>query len=68
MRTARNSNYKELTGKVIMQHLTGAREDCSDVIGVYPICLMRLAISLYLILTIMMILRMGMITLIQMNF
>ena len=29
-------HYKELTGKVIMQHLTGAREDCSDVIGVYP--------------------------------
>ena len=28
--------YKELTGKVIMQHLTGDREDCSDVIGIYP--------------------------------
>ena len=28
--------YKELTGKVIMEHLLGAREDCSDVIGVYP--------------------------------
>ena len=28
--------YKELTGKVIMQHLLGLREDCSDVIGVYP--------------------------------
>ena len=28
--------YKELTGKVIMQHLLGLQEDCADVIGVYP--------------------------------
>ena len=31
-----SQRYKELTGKVIMEHLLGAREDCSDVIGVYP--------------------------------
>ena len=29
-------HYKGLNGKVIMQHLLGLREDCSDVIGVYP--------------------------------
>lgn len=32
----RNQNYKQLRGEVIMQHLTGAKEDCSDVIGLYP--------------------------------
>lgn len=32
----RYQNYKQLRGKVIMQHLIGAKEDCSDVIGLYP--------------------------------
>lgn len=32
----RNQNYKQLRGEVIMQHLIGAKEDCSDVIGLYP--------------------------------
>lgn len=32
-----NQKYKQLRGKVIMQHLIGEKEDCSDVIGLYPI-------------------------------
>ena len=32
----RNQNYKQLRGEVIMQHLIGEKEDCSDVIGLYP--------------------------------
>lgn len=32
----RNQNYKQLRGEVIMHHLIGAKEDCSDVIGLYP--------------------------------
>ncbi len=32
-----NQNYKQLRGEVIMQHLIGEKEDCSDVIGLYPI-------------------------------
>ncbi|MBP1682472.1 MAG: type restriction enzyme, res subunit, partial [Ignavibacteriaceae bacterium] len=32
----KNQNYKPLIGENIMQHLKGEREDCSDVIGLYP--------------------------------
>ena len=32
----KNQRYKRLTGKVIYEHLIGAREDASDVIGLYP--------------------------------
>lgn len=32
----KNQNYKPLTGENIMNHLKGEREDCSDVIGLYP--------------------------------
>ena len=32
----RNQDYKQLRGEVIMQHLIGEKEDCSDVIGLYP--------------------------------
>ena len=28
--------YKQLTGDDLMNHLIGAKEDCSDVIGIYP--------------------------------
>ena len=31
-----NQKYKELTGQVLYEHLIGAREDASDVIGLYP--------------------------------
>lgn len=31
-----NQNYKQLRGKFIMQHLIGEKDDCSDVIGLYP--------------------------------
>ncbi|ETP73090.1 hypothetical protein UYO_0973 [Lachnospiraceae bacterium JC7] len=31
-----NQRYKELTGQVLYEHLIGAREDASDVIGLYP--------------------------------
>lgn len=32
----KNQNYKPLIGENIMHHLKGDREDCSDVIGLYP--------------------------------
>ena len=31
-----NQKYKQLTGDDLMNHLIGSREDCSDVIGLYP--------------------------------
>ena len=31
-----NQRYRQLTAKAVMQHLQGVEEDCSDVIGVYP--------------------------------
>lgn len=31
-----NQRYKKLTGQVLYEHLVGAREDASDVIGLYP--------------------------------
>lgn len=31
-----NQNYRSLTGENILNHLIGKREDCSDVIGLYP--------------------------------
>jgi len=31
-----NQKYKQLTGKDLMNHLMGIKEDCSDVIGIYP--------------------------------
>ena len=31
-----NQRYKELTGQVLYEHLIGAKEDASDVIGLYP--------------------------------
>ena len=31
-----NQRYKQLTGDDLMNHLLGAKEDCSDVIGIYP--------------------------------
>ena len=31
-----NQRYKELTGQVLFEHLIGAKEDASDVIGLYP--------------------------------
>ena len=30
-------DYKELKVSIILQHLKGAKEDCSDVIGLYPL-------------------------------
>lgn len=32
----KNQNYKPLTGENILSHLIGEKEDCSDVIGLYP--------------------------------
>ena len=32
-----NQKYKPLTGEVIYAHLTGVKEDCSDVVGLYPV-------------------------------
>ena len=32
----RNQRYKELTGQVLYDHLLGAKEDASDVVGLYP--------------------------------
>lgn len=32
----KNQNYKTLNGENIINHLKGDREDCSDVIGLYP--------------------------------
>lgn len=31
-----NQRYRKLTGDDLMNHLLGAKEDCSDVIGIYP--------------------------------
>ena len=31
-----NQRYKELTGQVLYEHLIGAKEDASDVVGLYP--------------------------------
>jgi len=31
-----NQKYKSLTGNDLLMHLRGDREDCSDVIGIYP--------------------------------
>lgn len=31
-----NQKYKRLTGNDLLMHLRGDREDCSDVIGIYP--------------------------------
>lgn len=31
-----NQRYKQLTGNDLMNHLMGIKEDCSDVIGIYP--------------------------------
>lgn len=31
-----NQKYKQLTGTDLMNHLMGIKEDCSDVIGMYP--------------------------------
>ncbi|SFA90446.1 hypothetical protein SAMN05216249_104185 [Acetitomaculum ruminis DSM 5522] len=31
-----NQRYKKLTGQVLCEHLIGAKEDASDVIGLYP--------------------------------
>ena len=31
-----NQRYKQLTGQVLYEHLIGAKEDASDVIGLYP--------------------------------
>ena len=30
-------DYKELKGRVILQHLQGIKEDCTDVVGLYPL-------------------------------
>ena len=32
----KNKNYKALRGEDIFEHLVGKKEDCSDVIGIYP--------------------------------
>lgn len=32
-----NQKFKKLTLKVLLEHLIGAREDCSDVVGLYPV-------------------------------
>lgn len=31
-----NQRYRQLTGDDLMNHLLGTKEDCSDVIGIYP--------------------------------
>ena len=31
-----NQKYKRMTGNDLLMHLRGDREDCSDVIGIYP--------------------------------
>ncbi len=35
--TCPNQKYKPLTGEVIYAHLMGVKEDCSDVVGLYPV-------------------------------
>ena len=32
-----NQKYKQLTGDAIYSHLMGVKEDCSDVVGLYPV-------------------------------
>ena len=32
-----SQDYKELKGRVILQHLRGIKEDCTDVVGLYPL-------------------------------
>ena len=32
-----SQDYKELKGRVILQHLQGIKEDCTDVVGLYPL-------------------------------
>lgn len=32
-----SKDYKELKGRVILQHLQGIKEDCTDVVGLYPL-------------------------------
>ena len=32
-----SQDYKELKGRVILQHLQGLKEDCTDVVGLYPL-------------------------------
>lgn len=32
-----NQKYKHLTGDVLYAHLMGVKEDCSDVVGLYPV-------------------------------
>lgn len=32
-----NQKYKPLTGEIIYAHLMGVKEDCSDVVGLYPV-------------------------------
>ena len=35
--TCPNQKYKHLVGKIIYEHLMGVKEDCSDVVGLYPV-------------------------------
>ena len=35
--TCPNQKYKPLVGKIIYEHLMGLKEDCSDVVGLYPV-------------------------------
>ena len=37
--TCPNQKYKPLTGEIIYAHLMGEKEDCSDVVGLYPVWL-----------------------------
>ena len=32
-----SKDYKELKGRIILQHLQGLKEDCTDVVGLYPL-------------------------------
>lgn len=32
-----NQKYKPLTGEIVYAHLMGVKEDCSDVVGLYPV-------------------------------
>ncbi|MCR5528948.1 MAG: DEAD/DEAH box helicase family protein [Saccharofermentans sp.] len=32
-----NQKYKKLTPQVLLEHLKGSKEDCSDVVGLYPV-------------------------------
>ncbi|WP_242848156.1 hypothetical protein [Ruminococcus sp. HUN007] len=33
----KNQSYRELTPQILYNHLVGTKEDCSDVIGLYPV-------------------------------